>query len=284
MTKMSKKVITTINGKFVSDAQAKISVYDNSLLYGEGLFETYMAINDQIAFAKEHFERLQKGTKLLGLKIPVERKILEKWLVKTASKHPAKLKRLRLTITSGDSPTWSRNPAQSRVIISAIEHKFDNTPQRLFVPDFRVDGESSFNQIKTIAYGLRAAALRVSQKNSCEDALLLNNKENVSELTSANIFWVENGKIYTPPLSAGCLEGVTRRVILEEGHKQNWGIEEKNCNLEDLARADEVFSTSSVRLSRSIGEIKSGNFSAKLKQGKVCDKIFKHLCTMLDIK
>ena len=281
---MAKKVVTTINGKLFTNAQAKISVYDNSLLYGEGLFETYMAANGQIAFAREHFERLQKGAKLLGLKIPVERKILENWLTKTASKHPANLKRLRLTITSGDSPVWSPKPGMPRVIISAIEHKFDLSPQKLFVPEFRVDGESTFNQIKTIAYGLRAAALRVSQKNGCEDALLLNNKDNVSEMTSANIFWVENGKLFTPPLSAGCLEGVTRRIILEEGQKQNWGIEEKNCTLNDLANADEVFSTSSVRLARPIGEIKSANFNAKLKQGKLSNKIFSHLCRLLDIE
>jgi len=281
---MIKKVITTINGKFVSESQARISVYDNSLLYGEGLFETYMSANNQIAFAREHFERLQKGAKLLGLKIPVESKILHTWLAKTTAKHPAKIKRLRLTITSGDSPIWLAKPGKPRVIISAIEHKFDLSPQKLFVPEFRVDGESSFNQIKTIAYGLRAAALRASQKNGCEDALLLNNKNNVSELTSANIFWVENGKIYTPPLSAGCLEGVTRRIILEEGRVQNWGIEERNCTLNDLAGAAEVFSTSSVRLARPVGEIKSANFTAKLNRGKCWNQIFTHLCRMLDIE
>ncbi len=278
-----KKVITTIDGKFVSAAGASISVYDNSLLYGEGLFETYMAIDDRIAFAPEHFDRLQKGAQLLGLKIPVDRKNLHKWLTKTAAKHPAKIKRLRLTITSGDSSVWRTKPGRPRVIISAIEHKFDFSPQRLFVPDFRVDGESTFNQIKTIAYGLRAAALRSSQKNGCEDALLLNNKEQVSELTSANIFWVERERIFTPPLSAGCLEGVTRRIILQEGQKQNWGIEEKNCKLQELAQADEVFSTSSVRLARPVGEIKSANFNAKLNQGKVWNQIFAHLCRLLDV-
>jgi len=281
---MAKKVVTTINGKLVSDSQAKISVYDNSLLYAEGLFETYMSVGNQIAFSKEHFERLQKGAGLLGIKIPIESKVLLKWLSATAGKHPAKLKRLRLTITSGDSPVWRDKPGKSRVIISAIEHKFDLSPQKLYVPEFRVDGDSSFNHIKTIAYGLRAAALRQAQKNNCEDALLLNNAEKVTELTSANIFWVKSGKIYTPPISAGCLEGVTRRIVLEEDKKYNWGIEEKNCTLQELSTADEVFSTSSVRLSRPIGEIKSGLASGKYKQGEIWRKIFDHLCGLLDIQ
>ncbi len=281
---MAKKVVTTINGKLVSETDAKISVHDNSLLYAEGLFETYMAIDERIAFAKEHFDRLLKGAGLLGLKIPVGSKQLLQWLAKTAAKHPAKIKRLRLTITSGDSTVWRENPGKPRVICSAVEHQFDFSPQRLFVSDFRVDGESTFNQIKTIAYGLRAAALRTAQKNKCEDALLLNNKGNVTELTSANIFWVKDGKIYTPPLSAGCLEGVTRRVILQEGTKQIWGIAEKNCTLEEISQADEVFSTSSVRLARPVGEIKSSDFNVKLNQGKVWDKIFSHFCKMLDIQ
>lgn len=281
---MAKNVVTTINGKFVSDAQAKISVFDNSLLYAEGLFETYMAIEDRIAFPKEHFDRLQKGTKMLGIRIPVESGILLKWLKKTAARHPAKIKRLRLTITSGDSPVWRRKPGKPRVIISAVEHKFDLSPQKLFVPEFRVDGGSSFNQIKTIAYGLRAAALRAAQKNSCEDALLLNNNENVSELTSANIFWIKDGKIFTPPISAGCLEGVTRRVILEQDSIQRWGIEEKNCTLNDLAEADEVFSTSSVRLVRPIGKIKSLNLNVQIKQGKTWRTIFEYLRHLLKIQ
>lgn len=280
---MAKKVVTTINGKLVSDSQAKISVYDNSLLYAEGLFETYMAVKNQIAFPKEHFDRLQKGAKLLGIKIPVESSVLLKWLTATARKHPGKIKRLRLTITSGDSPVWRDKPGKPRVIISVIEHKFDLSPQKLYVPEFRVDGDSSFNHIKTIAYGLRAAALRQAQKNNCEDALLLNNRENVTEMTSANIFWVKNGRIYTPPISAGCLEGVTRRVILEQDKKVNWGIEEKNCTLKELSMADEVFSTSSVRLSRPIGEIKSATINAKFKTGDVWRKIFDHLSGLLDI-
>jgi branched-chain amino acid aminotransferase len=209
---------------------------------------------------------------------------LLKWLTATAAHHPGKTKRLRLTITSGDSPVWRGRPGKPRVIISTVEHKFDFSPQKLFVPEFRVDGDSSFNHIKTIAYGLRAAALRQAQKNHCEDALLLNNRENVTELTSANIFWVKDGRVYTPPISAGCLEGVTRRVILEQDKTQNWGIEEKNCTLQELSLADEVFSTSSVRLSRPIGEIKSATLYARFKPGDVWKKIFDHLSGLLGIE
>jgi branched-subunit amino acid aminotransferase/4-amino-4-deoxychorismate lyase len=243
-----------------------------------------MAIADRIAFAREHFERLQKGAKLTGLKIPVNRETLLQWLTKTAARHPAKVKRLRLTITSGDSPVWRQKPGKPRIICSAIGHKFDRSPQRLYVPQFRVDSDSSFNQIKTIAYGLRAAALREAQTNKCEDALLLNNLGNVSEMTSANIFWVKGGRIFTPPITAGCLEGVTRRVILEQGKIQNWGIVEKNCTLKELTSADEVFSTSSVRITRPVGEIRTRDLKLKIKPGGTWSKIFEHLAKMLALK
>lgn len=280
---MSKKVETTINGHFVSDSQAKVSVYDNSLLYAEGLFETYMAVDDQIAFPDEHFERLQKGAKFVGIKIPVSKKTLSLWLGKTAKKHSSHIKRLRLTITSGESKVWRGKSGKPQVIISAVEHKFDNTPVRLYAPELRIDADSKFNHIKSIAYGIRAAALRRAQQKGFEDALLLNNKNQVSEITSANIFWVVKNTIFTPPLSAGCLEGVTRRVIIEQAKKQKWQLKEKNCTLDNLAKADEVFTTSSVRLSRPVGEIQASGFHAKIKQGKIWEMIFNHLCRMLDI-
>jgi len=281
---MPKKVVTTINGRLVTDSQAKISVYDNSLLYAEGLFETYMAVGEHIAFPKEHFERMQKGGNFVGIKIPVSKKHLGEWLTKTAKKHPAKIKRLRVTITSGESSVWQVKAGQPQVIISAVEHKFDNRPLRIYAPELRIDADSSFNHIKSIAYGIRAAALRRAQRKGFEDALLLNNKNQVSEITSANIFWVEKNRIYTPPLSAGCLEGVTRRVIIEQARKQNWSIREKNCTMHVLAKADEVFTTSSVRLARPVGEIKSADFQAEIKQGDKWETIFNHLCRMLDIK
>ena len=133
------KIITSINGRIVSGKEARISVYDNSLLYAEGLFETLLAIDDRLAFPKDHFIRLRKGARLLSLKLPATEKTLEQWLKKTARKHPARLKRLRLTMTSGESAIWRGRRGKSQIICSAIEHKFDNSPLKLFAPESKVD-------------------------------------------------------------------------------------------------------------------------------------------------
>ena len=278
-----KKIVTSINGRIVSGKEARISVYDNSLLYAEGLFETFLAIDDRLAFSKEHFIRLRKGARLLGLKLSTPESKLEMWLKKTARAHPARLKRLRLTVTGGESAVWTGKRGSSQVICSAIEHQFDNSPLKLYAPESKIDESLVFNRIKTISYGAKAAALREAQKNKCDDALLINNSGNISELTSANIFWTKNNKIYTPPVTAGCLEGVTRKLILSEARKNRWQIIEKNCSLKELKSAGEVFSSSSLRLVRAVGEIRAKNYKAKFEAGPMSEIIFRRICKILDI-
>ncbi|MCH8026502.1 MAG: aminotransferase class IV [candidate division Zixibacteria bacterium] len=278
-----KKIVTSINGRIVSGKEARISVYDNSLLYAEGLFETFLAIDDRLAFSKEHFIRLRKGARLLGLKLSTPESKLEMWLKKTARAHPARLKRLRLTVTGGESAVWTGKRGSSQVICSAIEHQFDNSPLKLYAPESKIDESLVFNRIKTISYGAKAAALREAQKNKCDDALLINNSGNISELTSANIFWTKNNKIYTPPVTAGCLEGVTRKLILSEAKKNRWQIIEKNCSLKELKSAGEVFSSSSLRLVRAVGEIRAKNYKAKFEAGPMSEIIFRRICKILDI-
>ncbi len=278
-----KKIVTSINGRIVSGKEARISVYDNALLYAEGLFETFLAIDDRLAFPNEHFMRLRQGARLLGLKLPVSESKLIIWLKKTARAHPARLKRLRLTITGGDSAVWTGRRGDSQVICSAVEHKFDDSPLKLYAPESKIDERLVFNRIKTISYGAKAAALREAQKNNCDDALLINGSGNISELTSANIFWTKKNKIYTPPITAGCLEGVTRKIILKEAKRNRWQIIEKNCSLKELKSADEVFSSSSVRLIRTVGEIRANNYKAKFEAGPMSEIIFTRICEILNI-
>lgn len=278
-----KKIVTSINGRIVGGKEARISVYDNALLYAEGLFETFLTIGDRLAFPKEHFMRLRQGARLLGLKLPVSESKLISWLKKIARAHPARLKRLRLTITGGESAVWTGQRGNSQVICSAVEHKFDNSPLKLYAPESKIDERLVFNRIKTISYGAKAAALREAQKNKCDDALLVNSSGNISELTSANIFWTKNNKIYTPPVTAGCLEGVTRKIILKEAKRNRWQIIEKNCSLKELKSADEVFSSSSVRLVRAVGEIRAKNYKAKFEAAPMSEIIFTRIREILNI-
>ncbi len=247
--------LASINGKLVKPDKAKISVYDNSLLYAEGLFETFLGVDERIIFAKEHLDRLERGAKVTGLRIPVTRKQIEVWMKRALKAYPAKVKQLRLTVTSGDSARWRGKSSDPQVIILVGPHQLPSRPSRLIVSPFRVDEESVFRRIKTISYAIQAAALRIAKQKKYDDAIMLNESGYVAEVTSANIFWVKKGVVYTPPLDAGCLEGTTREVMLRETRKLKLNLVEQHATLKQLLAADEIFISSSTRLVISVQEI-----------------------------
>ncbi len=271
------KTVTLINGRLVSPGQAKISVFDNSLLYAEGLFETFLAIDDRIIFEKEHLERLYKGTKVTGLSVPVDRKTLSSWMKRCVATHPARVKALRLTVTSGESARWVGKQGKPQVILTSAPHTMFDEPFSLYVSNLRVDQRSVFRQIKTISYAINAAALRQARQKKCDDALLINEAGHVAEVTSANIFWVEDGVIYTPPLSAGCLEGVTRRVLFKQAPKTGLEIVEKNVTLEHLLASPEIFISSSLKLVLPILRIVGESQTARCKTGDVTRRLGQHM-------
>lgn len=269
MTPKRARTITTINGKRVSSAQARVSVFDNSLLYAEGLFETFLAVDNRVLFAKQHLDRLYKGAAVIDLKPPVGRRQLNEWMRRTLEAHPDRINKLRLTMTSGEAARWTGIPGKPQVILSAAPHTLPRLPYRVQVSDWRVDQDSVFRRIKTISYAIHAAALKRAQLDGFDDALMLNKKSQVAEITSANIFWCRRGRIYTPPITAGCLEGVTRQVVMREAHKLGLQVIEKDQSLEQLVKADEVFLSSSLKLVLGISEIAQGRRRHLFEPGEI---------------
>ena len=277
------KTVTSINGRLVDKHEARISVFDNSLLYAEGLFETFLAIDDEPVFAKEHFDRMYRGATTIGLQIPRSRDDIMRWCRKTLRAHPARIKKLRLTLTSGESQRWLGRQGRGQIILSAAPHKLPNDPFRLLVSDFRVDQHSEFRQVKTLSYAINAAALKQAHKLDYDDALLLNQRGNIAEVTSANIYWVENGRVYTPPLTAGCLEGVTRKIVLRQAARLDLNITEKRCSLARLLKAPEVLISSSLKLVMPVGEIRVGRRCYRFDAGPVAARLSEHFRRMVGI-
>jgi branched-chain amino acid aminotransferase len=271
---------TTIDGRPVAPQKACVSVFDNALLYAEGLFETLLVVNDDIIFVDEHLARLANGSKTIGLPIPVDNAKLRHWMHKTARLHPGRVRKLRLTITSGESARWVGRQGKSHVILSAADHSIPTEPYRLWTAPFRVDEGSVFRQIKTISYAINAAAYREADRRGYDDALLLNEREDVAEATSSNIFWIKGGKIYTPPLSAGCLAGVTRRVLFRETGRLGLRLIEKRCSLDELATVDEVFISSSLKLVIGVAEIRAGRRLLKFGAGEITARLRDHFLAM----
>ena len=270
------RTVISINGRTVSREQAKLSVVDNSLLYAEGLFETLLAVDDRLIFEFLHLKRLQAGANAIGLKLPVSASSISRWTQKTAADHPSKIKKVRLTVTSGESARWSGRQGKPQVIVIAAPHVIPAKPFRLLVSPLRVDQDSSLRRIKTISYILQAAALKQAVESGYDDALLLNEKDQVAEVTSANIFWIARGRIYTSPLTAGCLEGVTRDTVLKQAAGLGFHIEERSAGLAVLAKADEVFISSSLKLVLAVSEISDGRRQVRFKPGPITAALRRH--------
>jgi len=275
--------VTSMNGKLVRGRGATISVFDNALLYAEGLFETFLSFDDRVLFLDEHLDRLYRGAKVIDLAPPVSRATLAKWMKLTVSAHPARIKKLRLTITSGEARKWVGVQGRPQVVLSAAPHKLPVKPFRLQVSDFRVDQDSEFRRIKTISYAIHAAALKRACQNGFDDALMINEQGRVAEVTSANIFWRRGRTVYTPPLSAGCLEGVTRHVILRNARKHGEKVVERTEPLEHMVTAEEVFICSSLKLVIGVSEIVHGTKRYRFAPGETTRRVSEWLRHMAGV-
>jgi len=156
-------------------------------------------------------------------------------------------------------------------------------PFKLFVSDYRLDQKSLFRRIKTLSYIIHAASLKQALLKRCDDALLLNENNYISEVTSANIFLVLKGKIYTPPLTSGCLEGVTRQVVIDEARELGLKIYERNKTIDDLLRADEIFISSSLKLILGVSQIIFNNKKYSFSPGQVTAKMNRHMKNLVKL-
>ena len=274
---------TTIDGRIVSPEKACVSVFDNALLYAEGLFETMLVVDNVPIFLDEHLKRLSTGAKTIGMPLPVEESELRQWMIKTVRAHPGKIKKLRLTITSGESARWVGKQGRSHVILSAAHHDIPTVPYRLWLAPFRVDQGSIFRQIKTISYAINAAAYRQAEERGYDDALLLNERDEIAEATSSNLVWVKSDSIFTPPLSAGCLAGVTRKVFLREARKIGVVLRETCCTMAKLEAADEVFISSSLKLVIGVSEVRAGRKTLRFKEGKATTKVREYFFSLASL-
>ncbi|MCP4704661.1 MAG: aminotransferase class IV [candidate division Zixibacteria bacterium] len=242
------KIVNFIDGKKVPKSEARISIFDNSLFYADGLFETFMAFGDNIIFLKNHLKRLKKGAELINLNIPVSEKQLSNWLNKANQSNPAHIKKIRLTITAGESAFWAGKSGRPKVIIIVTDHKIPTTPFRLLVSPYRIDHASPFRNVKTLSFIIEMTSRKHAYSSKYDDAILLSRTGYVAETTSANIFWVKKGILYTPPLEAGCLDGMIRKHTIEIAKSNDISIVEKRSRLKTLLNADEVFVSSSLKL------------------------------------
>jgi branched-chain amino acid aminotransferase len=240
-----------IDGKYYDEKNAKVSVFDHGLLYGDGIFEGIRAYNGRVFKLKEHIDRLFYSAKAILLEIPISHAEIMKAVVDTCRKNKLRDGYIRLVVTRGIG-TLGLNPNRCKrpsviVIADKIQlypkEMYDNGMAIVTVPTTRNLHNAVNPAIKSLNYLNNILAKIEANIAGVEEAIMLNADGYVAECTGDNIFILKDGKMYTPPLSAGALYGITRGVVM--GMAQEAGIEvsEPNLTRYDVFNADECFLT-----------------------------------------
>ena len=204
-----------LNGKVVDDADASISAMDHGLTVGDGVFET-MRVYGGVPFARRrHLDRMAASAAGLGLTLP-DRALLERAMSEVVAAAGHSDARLRLTVTGGVGPPGSGRGAGPPTVL-AVACTLDPAPETaavVTVPWTRNEN-SPLAGIKTTSYGENVVALARAKEAGAHEAIFANTKGELCEGTGTNIAVVIDGRLVTPPLSSGCLAGVTRALAIE---------------------------------------------------------------------
>jgi branched-chain amino acid aminotransferase len=269
-----------IDGKYYNERDAKISVLDHGLLYGDGVFEGIRAYHGRVFKLKEHIDRLFCSAKAILLKIPMSHAQIMRAVVEACRKNKIRDGYVRLLVTRGVG-TLGLNPKSCRrpsviIIAGSIQLYPPAFYQRgmdvVTVPTTRNLHSALNPAIKSLNYLNNILAKIEANNAGVEEAVMLNAEGFVAECTGDNLFIVKNGELFTPPLSAGALYGITRQTVIELAVEAGLKVTEPNLTRYDLFNADECFLTGTgaeivpvVKIDgRVIGTGKPGTFTRKL--------------------
>ncbi|MEQ8848565.1 branched-chain-amino-acid transaminase [Botrimarina sp.] len=270
-----------INGELVPSERATVSVFDHGLLYGDGVFEGMRIYSGKVFRLAEHLERLYESARAICLRVPIELAEMTAAVEKTVAANDLTDGYIRLIVTRGPGtlglgPDRCRDP-QVIIIAATIqlypEEHYEKGLEIITSSVIRNHPAALSPRIKSLNYLNNIMAKIEGAQAGCVEALMLNHKGEVAECTGDNIFLVKHGELYTPPLDAGILAGVTRAVVLELAAELEIPAHEKALTKHDVYIADECFLTGSaaevvpvVKVdSRPIGDGKPGQMTARLR-------------------
>ncbi len=240
-----------IDGTLYEESEAKISVFDHGLLYGDGVFEGIRMYHNRIFKLREHIERLYWSAKALLLEIPMTPEEMMRVCVETCRANDLREGYIRLLVTRGPG-TLGLDPRRCpRASVIIIASKIQLYPEKYYqdgltivtVPTTRNLVNSVNPAIKSLNY-LNNILARIEANNAgVEEAIMLNSAGFVAECTGDNVFIVHKGRLMTPPLSAGALYGITRNTVIECARELGIPTAEPDLTRYDIYIADEMFLT-----------------------------------------
>ena len=277
---MSLKVY--VNGELFDKEEAKISVYDHGLLYGDGVFEGIRSYNGKVFRLKEHLDRLWDSAKAIWLEIPISKKEMAKAIEETLALNGIEDGYIRVVVTRGCGtlgldPDKCSHP-QVIVITDHIALYPDEVYQKgleiITVSTVRNHPAALSPRVKSLNYLNNILAKIEGKQANCVEALMLNHKGEVAECTGDNVFLARNGTLLTPPNDAGILEGITREAVIGLAREAGIEVREVSLTKHDVYIADECFLTGTaaevvpvVKVDdRAIGDGKPGPITRDLAQ------------------
>ncbi len=281
---MEKELLVYIDDRFYPKSEAKISVYDHGLLYGDGVFEGIRAYNGIVFKLKEHIDRLYRSAHSMMLKIPKTKSEMTKAVLETLRKNNLKDAYIRLVVTRGVGDLGldpRKCPKPTIVIIT-------EPILQLHSPEVKEKGittviawvkrdsvDATTHEIKSLNYLNSILGKIESNITGADEAICLNRAGFVCEGVGENIFIVKEGKLSTPPISSGALDGITRTVIINLAEKLGYEVTERNITPNEMFTADEVFFTGTAAEvtpirkinERVIGKGKPGPVTKRIMEG-----------------
>jgi branched-chain amino acid aminotransferase len=239
-----------INGKLYDKADAKVSVYDHGLLYGDGVFEGIRIYNGKVFRHKEHIDRLYESAKAIALEIPMDRDALTRAVDETVKVNNKREGYIRLVVTRGPG-NLGLDPRKCEPQIIIIVDDISLYPQELYENGLEIITSSFIRnhpnavnpRVKSLNYLNNILAKIEAIRAGCLEAIMLNHKGEVAECTGDNIFIVKKGILKTTPTDSGILEGVTRNVVIGLAKQANVPFAEVTMTRHDIYTADELFLT-----------------------------------------
>jgi branched-chain amino acid aminotransferase len=256
------------NGKYFSSKEKIINADNMSYRYGDGLFETMKMINGEILLANYHFNRLFDGLKILKYTKPklFTADLLEEQIKNLVQKNGCeKSARVRLSVSRGSGGLYDGDNKMNYIIeCMPLNVSVNGLNENGLIIGLFDDARKScdlFSNLKSANYLPYVMAAQYAKENKWNDCLVLNQYNRICDATIANIFWVKDGNIFTPPLTEGCVDGVMRKHLIQTGAGTTDEIQEKICAVGDLENADEIFLTNAIYGVRWVKQFESKIFT-----------------------
>jgi branched-chain amino acid aminotransferase len=277
---MNNELVVYIDGNYYPKSEAKISVFDHGLLYGDGVFEGIREYNGIVFKLKEHIDRLYRSAHVLTLKIPLTKEEMLQTVVETLRKNKLKDAYIRLVVTRGlgDLGLDPRKCPKPSVIIitdSIMLHATgakENGITTMFSWVRRNPVDATSHEIKSLNYLNSVLAKIEANANGADEAICLESNGYIAEGVGENIFIVKNSELLTPPTSTGALAGITAEVVTQIAAKLGIKLTVTNLTPFMIFTADEAFFTGTAMEmvpihevnKRQIGTGKPGPITKKL--------------------